>query len=175
MKKLIENFTFKDALELAIQIELQAKERYEEFSRQIGSQRKGDAGDFFATMAISESKHAETLINKCIEHFGKLSPEIFIEDYYEFSESEAPEFDKAQSFMSVLSALQVVRESEIKAYNFYKKMSESSTDSEVKRFFIELMEEEDEHRKMVEDQINKLDESNEPLRDKDDIEEPNGL
>ena len=105
-----------------------------------------------------------------------LQPHISAETFCNSQKtSMLAEFDKAQSFMSVLSALQVVRESEIKAYNFYKKMSESSTDSEVKRFFIELMEEEDEHRKMVEDQINKLDESNEPLRDKDDIEEPNGL
>lgn len=175
MKKMIETFTLKDALDLAIQIELHAKERYEEFSRQIGSVERGDAGDFFSVMSQNESKHAEDLINKYIHHFGKLKPEIFIEDYYEYLEIEAPEYDRAESFMSVRSALEVAKDSEIKAHRFYQKLSQISLDTDVKEFFIQLMNEEDLHRRLVEEQILKIADGKEPLRNKDDIDEPNGL
>jgi len=175
MKKPIEEFTVKDAFELSIQIELEAKERYEDFSRQIGSTEPGDAGDFFSQMARNESRHAEDLINKCIDLFGVLRPEIFIEDYYEYVEVEAPSFDKASSFMSAREALNVAKESEIKAYQFYKKFSDVCQDKEAKAFFIELMNEEEEHRKLVEAQLEKLSDDGKPTRSGDDIDEPNGL
>jgi rubrerythrin len=175
MKKKIEDFTVKDALELAIQIESQANERYADFSRQIGSVTKGDAGDFFATMAINESKHAHDLIVKYTELFGIYNPTIHIEDYYEYMESEAPSFDRAESFMSTYSALIVARDSEIKAYTFYKNFSETCNDLVVKAFFEELMLEEEEHRKMVEAELAKVSDGDSPLRNSDDIDEPNGL
>ena len=160
---------------MAIQIESQANERYADFSRQIGSITKGDAGDFFATMAVNESKHASDLIAKYTELFGTYSPTIQIEDYYEYLETEAPSFDRAESFMSTHAALTVARDSEIKAYTFYKKFSESCEDKEAKSFFEELMHEEDEHRQMVEAELKKISDSDQPLRDGDDIDEPNGL
>lgn len=175
MKKTIENFSLKDSLELAIQIELQAKERYEEFARQIGSITKGDAGDFFSSMALSEAKHAEELINKHASLFGNQKHEIFIEDYYEYLEAEAPAFDRSEVFMTVKAALNVALDSEIKAYQFYKKLSELSFDENVKSFFCELMEEEKLHQKMAEEQLGKITDSDEPLRDNDEIDEPNGL
>lgn len=175
MKKSIENFSLKDALELAIQIELQAKERYQEFSRQIGSVSKADAGDFFSSMAESEAKHAEDLINRHTDLYGNLEHEVRIEDYYEYFEAEAPSYERAEVYMSVKAALQVALDSEIKAYSFYKKLSELSFDQTAKDFFTELMEEEKLHQKMAQDQLAKISDSDAPLRDNDDIDEPNGL
>ncbi len=175
MKKKIEDFTVKDALELAIQIESEANERYLDFSRQIGSVTKGDAGDFFATMAVNESKHANDLIAKYNELFGVYKPSIQIEDYYEYLETEAPSFDRAESFMSTHAALLVARDSEIKAYTFYKKFSENCQDKEAKTFFEELMHEEEEHRLMVEAELKKINDGDDPLRADDDIDGPNGL
>jgi rubrerythrin len=175
MKKKIEDFTVKDAFELAIQIESQAHERYLDFSRQIGSLTKGDAGDFFATMAVNEAKHAEDLIAKYTELFGAYLPSIHIEDYYEYIESEAPSFDRAESYMSTHAALIVARDSEIKAYTFYKMFSETCQDQVAKKFFIDLMNEEEEHRKMVEAELAKVSDDENPLRNNDDIDEPNGL
>lgn len=175
MKKPIEQFTVKDALELAIQIEAQANERYSDFARQIGSVVKGDAGDFFSAMAINEAKHASDLIAKYTELFGTYNQSIQIEDYYEYLEAEAPSFDCSESFMSTKKALQVARDSEIKAHSFYKKFAENCQDKEAKEFFLELMNEEDEHRRMVEAELEKIRDDESPIRESDDIDEPNGL
>ena len=46
-----------DALDLALSIEEEAKERYEEFSRITGGRYAGDAADMFRQMAGYEAKH----------------------------------------------------------------------------------------------------------------------
>lgn len=176
MKTYLKNITLKQALDLAIQVELEAKARYEEFHRQIGSHATGDAGDFFLKMASNEKKHAEDLQQKRIELFGESESSISLEDLYEFQEIEAPFFDQAESFMSVKKALQVARESEIKAYEFFHKAEGLVTDQKVKALFNELKEEEVEHRQMVEALLEKTSSADEtPVVGKDDVDEPNGL
>ena len=47
-----------DALDFAILIEEEARQRYEMFAKQIGrTGRAHDAGSFFASMAENEAKH----------------------------------------------------------------------------------------------------------------------
>lgn len=175
LKIKLKDIDLKDALDLAIEVELEAQERYIEFARQIGSVSKDDAGDFFAQMAINETKHANDLKAKRIELFGISDSRISLEDLYEFQEIEAPEFDKSRSFMSPKKALLVARDSEIKAYKFFDKAASLVSDQKVKELFLELRGEELQHQKMVEALLSKVSGDEGPLVDSDEIDEPNGL
>jgi rubrerythrin len=164
-----------DALDLAILVEVEAQERYEEFSRQIGASKEDDAGSFFVLMAKNEAKHAQDISLRRKKLFpnspSRMSPEIL----FEFQEIEAPEFDKVRSFMSVQSALKLALECEVKAFNFYEKALTLVKDTEVKNLFKELRDEEVEHQKMVKDIIKKRSGSTNPEVDQNDIDEPAGL
>ena len=176
-KKQLEKINLKEALDLAIQVELEAMERYHEFARQIGSNSTFDASEFFLTMADNEKKHAKDLQDKRFDLFGRSSSSISLEDLYEFQEIEAPEFDRAESFMSTKKALLIARDCEIKAYDFFDKAIKVVTDKRVVELFSELREEEVEHRKMIEKILDKLEpnSSTNPTIDNDDVDEPNGL
>ena len=173
--KKIEEFSLEDALDLAIQIELEAMERYQEFARQIGTISEFDAGAFFLEMANNENKHAAELMSKKLALFGNTTCKFTIEEYYDFLEIEAPEFDKAESFMSAEQALLVARASEIKAFQFFDKVSKLTNNLEVKKLFLELRQEEEMHRKMIETMLEKVEKGTDQLRSGDDIDEPNGL
>lgn len=164
-----------DALDLAIMIEEDAKERYDEFYRQIGTNGVDDAGMFFHQMAANEQKHTDDLLALRKKHFNDAKSKVSRATLYEFQEIEAPEFDQAESRMSVGKALLVALECEIKAHNFYSKASRTVKNEEVKKFFNELAEEEIEHQKMVKDIINKNKGILDPEVDSDDIDGPNGL
>src|SRR5512145_1059551 len=51
----------RDALDLAILIEEEAKERYEEFTRTVGGRYAGDASVVFRKMVVAEEKHGAQL------------------------------------------------------------------------------------------------------------------
>jgi rubrerythrin len=176
MKTYLHTISLKEALDLAIQVELEAKSRYEEFHRQIGTRASGDAGDFFLKMASNEKKHAEDLKQKRMELFGTGESSLSLEDLYEFQEIEAPFYDQAESFMSIRKALTIARDCEIKAYEFFHKAESIVKDQQIKDLFCELKNEEIEHRKMVEALLEKTGRDDElPFVNKDDVEEPNGL
>ncbi len=163
----------KDALDLAIEIELEAKERYLEFARQIGSLKSNDAGDFFTQMSQNEEKHALSLKEKRVELFGNSPSRISLEDLYEYQEIEAPEFDRAKPFLSTKAALEVARDCEVKAYNFFDKAMKIVIDPKVKELFLELRNEEEEHRMMVEEIIKKT--KCDGGSNDSEVDEPNGL
>ena len=56
--------TLKDALDLAILVEEEAKRRYQEFVDQLESHRTPEAAGFFRLMVRSEEKHRATLAER---------------------------------------------------------------------------------------------------------------
>jgi rubrerythrin len=164
-----------DALDLAIIIEDDARERYEEFYRQIGTSGSNDAGMFFLQMSKNEAKHTEDLQALRKKHFQETKSRMNRTTLYEFQEIEAPEFDQAKSRMSVAQSLMVALDCEIKAFEFYNKTSTIVKNAEVKKFFEDLAKEEIEHQKMVREIMNKSEKTLSPEIDSDDIDEPNGL
>lgn len=176
MKINLKNINLKQAIDLAIIIELEARDRYLEFYNQLGTTFEGDAGSFFLQMSKNEQKHADELQMQKYEMFGNKNIEFTIEDVYDFQEVEAPEYDKARSFMSPMKALLVAKESEIKAYNFFENALKYVADDRAKGLFTELMNEETQHRVLIEEMISKLEDKGEdPVVDNDEIDEPNGL
>jgi erythrin-vacuolar iron transport family protein len=133
----------RDALDLAILIEQEALERYQDFSTQVGGRYPGDAADVFKEMAGYEAKHRDTLVAERKKLFPRNScrvkPEM-IEDV------EAPDRGKPRVFMSPRDAMEVALESEEKAHDFFAEALQHVKDRKVKKLFTELMQEEKQHQ-----------------------------
>lgn len=171
----LDELDLKDALDLAILIELEAQERYEEFARQVGTSRSDDAGAFFLQMIKNEATHAKDLKKKRKELFGEQPTRMNLEKYYQFQDIEAPEFDRAHSFMSARQALEVALASEIKAHDFFERAEKFVQNEEVKKLFNELKEEELMHQMLVRDILKTNADEDGPEVDKDEVDEPSGL
>lgn len=164
-----------DALDLAILVEEEAKERYEEFARQIGSSYTGDAGTFFTFMAENEAKHGQELAAQRKKLFGDKPSSITHDMISEVNDVEAPEYDKARPFMSPMHALQVALACEVKAYHFFNQAINHVTDPDVKKLFSELKDEEIHHQNLIKDLMKKTPGDASPEVDPDDVDGPQGL
>ena len=127
--------SLRDTLDLAISIEEEAKERYDDFAEQMEAHRTADTANFFRFMADNEIKHAEKLAAQRNELFRD---EPNTADTSVLYDVDAPEFDTARAFMSVRAALDVAMQSEIKAYEFYDNALAEISDAEVRELFLEL-------------------------------------
>ena len=139
-----------DALDLAILIEEEARQRYELFASQVGhAGSRYDAGSFFASMAENEAKHGTELLEQRMELFGKVPMKVKLHDLYD--DSGTP-----RRGMSTLQAFEVGLDAEKKAYDFYDKALPGITDPEVRTLFTELRDEETEHVEMLKKEMAKL-------------------
>ncbi len=143
-----------DALDLAILIEEEARQRYEMFASQLGRSGSGyNAGAFFASMAENEAKHGTEILERRMALFGKAPMKLKLDDLYDV---EAPETGAPRRGMSTLQALELGLEAEQKAYDFYDKALPGITDPEVITLFTELRDEETEHVEMLRAEMAKL-------------------
>jgi len=143
-----------DALDLAILIEEEARQRYEMFASQLGRSGSGyNAGSFFATMAENEAKHGTEILERRMALFGKTPMKLKMDDLYDV---EAPETGAPRRGMSTLQALELGLEAEQKAYDFYDRALPGITNPEVITLFTELRDEETEHVEMLRAEMAKL-------------------
>jgi rubrerythrin len=136
----------RDTLDLAIAIEEEAKERYDEFAEQLEAHRTPEVAKFFRFMSDNEVKHAEVLVAQRTELFGN---DPSTADASAIIEVEAPGYDGARAFMSINEALEVALAAEVKAYDFYHQALPSVGDDEVKALFTRLRDEEVRHQEMI--------------------------
>jgi rubrerythrin len=129
------SLSLQDTLDLAIHVEEEAKERYDDFAAQMDAHHTPDAAKFFRFMAANETKHAERLAARRMMLFGD---EPTTADTSILYDVEAPEFDAARAFMSVRAALDVAMQSEVKA------------------LFVELREEEAHHQELIRETMAKV-------------------
>jgi erythrin-vacuolar iron transport family protein len=151
--------TLKDSLDLAILIEEEAQERYEEFAAQMEEYDTPDAARFFRFMAGNEAKHGAELRSRRQARFGD-SPAAVDRDM--LWDVEAPSYDRARAFMSARQALEVALDSEVKAHDFFAQAVPHVADPEVKALFRELQAEEVEHQELVRREIAKQPEDSGP-------------
>lgn len=142
-----------DALDLAILIEEEAKERYEEFADQMHLHHTPDAERFFRTMAVNETKHGTDLSERRFRLFPQAPRTVTREMLWDV---EAPGYEEAKVFMSARQAMEVALQAEIKAHDYFAAALEHIADPEVKALFEELRQEEVEHQEMVQAAMEKL-------------------
>jgi rubrerythrin len=141
-----DGLSLRDTLDLAIFVEEEAKERYDDFAQQMEAHHTPEVAEFFRFMAANELMHAEKLSAQRASLFGN---EARTADTSMLFDIEAPDFDATRAFMSVRAALDVALESEVKAYAFYDAAIPDISDPDVKELFTELREEEERHMELV--------------------------
>jgi len=138
--------SLKDALDLAILIEDEARERYEQFTKLVGGRYKGDAGEVFKTMAGYEAKHGGELAARRAKLFGN-APKAVSRDMID--EVEAPDYGKPRVFMSARQAFEVALKSEEKAHDYFDSALKHLKDPDVRKLFEELRAEEVQHQEYI--------------------------
>jgi rubrerythrin len=148
-----EKLALKDALDLAILIEEEAKERYEEFAAQMETHHTPEAASFFRFMMGNEAKHEAELQTRRGKLFGDAPRTVTRAMLFDV---EAPDYDEARAFMSPHAALQAAFRCEVKAHDFFVAALPRIQDPGVKALFEELRDEEVEHQRLVQKEIAKL-------------------
>ena len=158
-----------DALDLAILVEEEAQERYEEFAHQMSTHHTPEAAKFFLLMEQNEARHRVVLSARRKKLFGTTPRSVTREMLWDV---EAPEYDGARAFMTLRQALQVVMAAETKAYHFFDTNLNYITSPEVRTLFEELRAEESEHQEAVRSELAKLPPGPDPDPE-DYVDEPN--
>jgi len=142
-----------DALDLAILVEDEAQERYEEFSEQMEQHRTPEAAAFFRHMAGNEAKHGRELAARRTHMFQDAPRSV---TRAMICDVEAPDYDAARAFMSPRRAMQAALACELKARRFFEAALPGLKDPEVRALFQELRGEEIEHHALVLAELEKL-------------------
>jgi rubrerythrin len=145
--------SLRDTLDLAIAIEEEAKERYDEFAEQLEAHHTPEVAKFFRFMSDNEVKHAEVLAAQRTDLFGNQPSTADTAVLYDI---EAPDYDGARAFMSINDALEVALNAEIKAYEFYHDALPSVKNAKVNALFVQLREEEARHQAMIKEIMAKV-------------------
>ena len=144
--------TLLDALDLAILIEEEARERYEEFADQMEIHHTPEAAVFFRFMSTNEERHRLELMERRVALFEDAPRSVTRNMLFDV---EAPDYDEARAFMTARQALASALRSEVKAYDFFTAALPRVSDGGVRDLFEELREEEVDHRRMVEEQLDR--------------------
>jgi len=143
----------RDALDLAILMEEEARQRYEDFTKLVGGRYTGDAADVFRLMAGYEAKHGEQLRARRRSLFQD-QPSRMTMDMLD--DVEAPDRSAPRVFMSARDAMEVALASEQKAWTFFDTALASVRDPGVRALFEELRAEEKEHEKLLSSRLSGL-------------------
>ena len=138
--------SLKDALDLAVLIEEEARERYEEFADQMELHHTPEAARFFRFMARNEEKHRVELAERRKVIFRNAPSGVTRQMLFDV---EAPEYDEARAFMTARQALQAAFRAEKKAYAFFTDALPRVSEPTVKALFEELRGEEITHQRLV--------------------------
>ena len=149
----LEQLSAVDALDLAILIEDEARERYETIAQQVGGRYAGDAADMFKGMAGNEARHAQELRERRQRLFGDTPARVTRDMIYEV---EAPGMGAPRVFMSARQAMEVALASEQKAREFFERALQAVSDPEVRAVLVELREEEEAHEQFVRARLARL-------------------
>ncbi|MFO0598661.1 MAG: ferritin family protein [Myxococcaceae bacterium] len=138
--------TLMDALDLAVLIEEEARDRYEELAVQMEEFHTPEAGHFFRKMIKVEEMHRAALDNRRKSLFADAPRRVSRTMIFDV---EAPEYDQVRASMTPFQALQAALVSETKAHDFFVGAIAQINDPAVKLLFEELRDEEVEHQGWV--------------------------
>ena len=147
------SLSLKDALDLAISMEEEARERYQEFVGLVGGRYPGDAADMFRLLATYEAKHLAELVARRRQLFGDAPRGITKE---QLDDAEAPDRGQPRVFMSARQAMEVALAAEKKARAFFEDALPLVGDPRVKELFASLRDEEIDHARMVLEKLTRL-------------------
>ena len=142
-----------DTLDLAILIEDEAEERYEELAHQLESHRTPEAAAFFRSMAGNEATHRARLRERRTRLFGDAPVAVSRAMLWDV---EAPEYDQARAFMTVRQAMETALRSEEKACAYFVAALRHVLDTQVRTLLEELRDDEVLHQDMIRREMARL-------------------
>lgn len=145
--------SLQDALDLAVLIEEEAKERYLEFADQMQVHHNPEAESFFRFMAGNEEKHRAELAGRRQRLFADAPSNVSSAMLFDV---EAPEYDEARAFMTARQAMESALGCERKAHEFFAGLLDQIKDPSVKELFQELRDEEVHHQALVKRELLRL-------------------
>ena len=145
--------SLRDALDLAILVEEEAQERYEEFADQMLKHHTPEAARFFRFMADNEAKHGLELAMRRVQLFGRDERTVSRSMLFDV---EAPDYDEARAFMTPRAAMEAALRAETKAHAFFVAALPQLQDATVRALFEELRDEEILHQDLVRRELDKL-------------------
>lgn len=145
--------SLRDAYDLAILIEEEAAERYEEFAHQMEIHHTPEAAEFFRTMVRNERKHGALLAEQRARRFGDAPRTVTRAMLWDV---EAPDYDQARALMTAREAMSAALRAEEKAYAFFAAALPQLHEPEVRALFTELRDEELVHQTLVTNELVKL-------------------
>ena len=145
--------TLRDAMDLAVLVEEEAKDRYGELVDQMKLHHNAEAEQFFRSMLHIEDGHERKLAERRKQLFGDAPRTVRLEMLFDV---EAPEYDEARATMTVRQAFEMALQAETKSGEFYEGVAAATKDAEARALFEELRQHEKEHCALVEKAIAKL-------------------
>ncbi len=142
-----------DILDMAVYAEEEARAHYETLASWAADISKKDVVTFLERMAELEATHRDTVARLRKRNFGD-APANFTENLA--WNIEAPDYDKIPEAMSVRQALELARDSEVKAYEYYTQAKEYFTDHESLEVLETLAKAEFNHKRLLDTEIAKL-------------------
>jgi rubrerythrin len=140
--------TVGDLLARAYAMEVEAKERYEEFAAQLELHGNLDVAGMFRKLAGAERKHAEALARDLAERGIAVTPAAALAA----PGAEGLETalgDALHYLMTPYHALQIALRNELRAFAFFSNLSHSAAPDEIRSLASEFAQEEKLHVELV--------------------------
>jgi rubrerythrin len=135
-----------DFMAQAIAMELEARERYEEFADAMEAHNNREVAAMFRKLATIEGKHADQMLAQMGWSELPILPRV------EFEGFEGPEtapVDAVHYLMKPWHVLQLALACEQRAVRFFERLAQSANDDAVRRAALEMAEDEREHVALV--------------------------
>ncbi len=142
--------TLEDFMAQALQMELDAAERYNEFADMMDTHNNPEVGQWFRKMAVIEGKHATQIM---AEMGWKEAPRLATAAsvFEGFETPETAPIDEVHYLMRPWHVLQLALANEERAERFFAKLASLATVESVRKAALELQQEEAEHVELVKD------------------------
>jgi rubrerythrin len=138
-----------DVLDIAIQVEHEAEDNYEQLATWLAADGNDEAARFFKKMAGFEAKHREQLTAKRTALFGDAPPRHSDNAAWEV---EQPAYEAIGSAVTLDQAFELAMDAERRAGDYYGEALEYAADPQVIELFEALKKAEFDHLRMLREQ-----------------------
>lgn len=140
--------TIEEFLAHALVLESEVAERYEEIADSMEIHNNTEVAQLFRRLARASAKHAGEMRERAA---GKVLPKIAPWDFQwgDASGPETPSMEKTHYLMTPYQALDMARNAEIQAQNYYTSVADNTPNEDVRKLGLEFAYEEAEHVDLV--------------------------
>ena len=142
-----------DILDLAVFVELEAQENYEQLA-DWAAEANPEAAEFFRRMAGWEALHGSQIRERRQALFGDTPAKYTSNIAWEV---ETPDYDEVGSDLTARQAMQLAYDAEERAGAYYNGVLEYVSDEQTVSLLEMLRDSEVEHKRLVMEQMEKLD------------------